>query len=243
MTTRRDKRLGVFTRLLDGTDGRSVCSLAREQFLAGGTAGLRRRMGCPKNITSIPARGGLPSPLVFLAGIAASGRQRPGWPPGSSRSPLSSRCGWRRTPRCLMRCPGAAEPRLRSGGSGFAFTAFGHDPAQRGRLYDEGVAAVLSVLSGEPVEQSWGTRCSRTVGGCWLTDIWQATSSPHVAGIRAGKAGSGFVAVPAPSPAGADRSTRCSQICSSRSSTPTLGGAATRFPAAGGCITLGGGGP
>jgi putative FMN-dependent luciferase-like monooxygenase len=193
--TTTGKRLGVFTRLLDGAsagasgaDGARVYALAREQFL------LAERLGYDVGWVAQhhfdPGEGGLPSPLVFLADVAARTTTLR-LATGIVALPLEQPLRVAEDAAVVDALSGGRlELGFGSGGSGFAFAAFDRDPALRGRLYDDGVAAVLAALRGEAVEDG-GHRLFPD-GRRLLADVWQATFSAG-GGTRAGAAGSGLL--------------------------------------------------
>jgi putative FMN-dependent luciferase-like monooxygenase len=184
----------VFTRLLDGVGtgpaggGAQVYALAREQFL------LAERLGYDVGWVAQhhldPGEGGLPSPLVFLADVAARTTTLR-LATGIIALPLEQPLRVAEDAAVLDALSGGRlELGFGSGGSGFAFSAFDRDPASRSRLYDEGVTAVLGALRGEAVEK--GGHRLFPEGRRLLADVWQATFSVG-GGTRAGAAGSGLL--------------------------------------------------
>jgi putative FMN-dependent luciferase-like monooxygenase len=184
-------RLGLFTRLIGpapDTPAARVYTDALEQF------DLAERLGYDIGWVAQhhfdPEEGGLPSPLVFLATVAArTGRIRLGT--GIVTAALEDPLRVAEDAAVLdVLSGGRLELGLGSGGSPTAFTIFGRDSSARSRLYSEAAARLLDALAGRPLDAA-GTRLHPD-GRRLLGDVWQATFSPAGA-ARIGAAGSGLL--------------------------------------------------
>jgi alkanesulfonate monooxygenase SsuD/methylene tetrahydromethanopterin reductase-like flavin-dependent oxidoreductase (luciferase family) len=185
------KRLGLFTRLLADTPAAlpaQVYRNATEQFVEAERLGFD--VGWVAQHHFDAEEGGLPSPLVFLAGVAAH-TARIRLATGIITAALEDPVRVAEDAAVLDAVSGGrVELGLGSGGSTDAFTAFGKDATARAELYGESVARLLAALAGEPLG---GTgRRLQPDGSRLLDDIWQATFSPQ-GGTRAGLAGSGLL--------------------------------------------------
>jgi putative FMN-dependent luciferase-like monooxygenase len=189
MTNRPTKRLGLFTRLLaPGATPAEVYRDAAEQFAVAERLGFD--IGWVAQHHFDPEEGGLPSPLVFLASVAArTERIRLGT--GIITVALEDPVRVAEDAAVLdVLSGGRLELGLGSGGSSEAFTVFGRDPAARAGLYADAVARLRDALAGRPLGPT-GARLHPD-GTRLLDDIWQATFSPG-GGTRAGSAGSGLL--------------------------------------------------
>lgn len=185
------KRLGVFTRLLadaPDTSPAQVYRNATEQFVVAERLGFD--VGWVAQHHFDADEGGLPSPLVFLAGVAAV-TDRIRLATGIITTALEDPVRVAEDAAVLDALSGGrVELGLGSGGSADAFAVFGKDAAARAELYGAAVARLLDALAGRPLE---GTdRRLHPNGSRLLADIWQATFSAH-GGTRAGTAGSGLL--------------------------------------------------
>jgi alkanesulfonate monooxygenase SsuD/methylene tetrahydromethanopterin reductase-like flavin-dependent oxidoreductase (luciferase family) len=185
------KRLGLFTRLLADTPAAlpaQVYRNATEQFVEAERLGFDVGWVAQRHFDA--EEGGLPSPLVFLAGVAAH-TARIRLATGIITAALEDPVRVAEDAAVLDAVSGGrVELGLGSGGSTDAFTAFGKDATARAELYGESVARLLAALAGEPLG---GTgRRLQPDGSRLLDDIWQATFSPQ-GGTRAGLAGSGLL--------------------------------------------------
>jgi alkanesulfonate monooxygenase SsuD/methylene tetrahydromethanopterin reductase-like flavin-dependent oxidoreductase (luciferase family) len=185
------KRLGLFTRLLDpspGTAAARVYADAAEQFMVAERLGYD--IGWVAQHHFDPEEGGLPSPFVFLAGVAArTERIRLGT--GIVTVALEDPVRVAEDAAVLDTLSGGRlELGLGSGGSTGSFAIFGRDAAARSEIYPAAVTRVLDALAGRPLDAD-GTRLHPD-GTRLLRDIWQATFSP-AGGARIGAAGSGLL--------------------------------------------------
>lgn len=187
------KRLGFFTRLLPAApgfdrDAGAVYATALEQFEAAERLGYD--VGWVAQHHFDPDEGGLPSPFVFLAAVAArTERIRLGT--GIITLPLEDpvRVAEDAVVADVL-SGGRVELGLGSGGSPASFTAFGKDSAQRSALYADGLQELLEVLGGGPVR---GTTAVLNPAGARVREhLWQATFSVS-GGTRAGVFGSGLL--------------------------------------------------
>lgn len=185
------KRLGLFTRLLADTPDTPPAQVYRnatEQFIEAERLGFD--VGWVAQHHFDAEEGGLPSPLVFLAGVAAQ-TSRIRLATGIITAALEDPIRVAEDAAVLDALSGGRlELGLGSGGSTDAFTVFGKDAATRAELYGDSVARLLAALAGEPLG---GTgRRLHPDGSRLLDTIWQATFSPP-GGTRAGLAGAGLL--------------------------------------------------
>ncbi len=183
------KRLGLFTRLLDpGAPPAQVYRDATEQFELAERLGFD--IGWVAQHHFDPEDGGLPSPFVFLASVAArTERIRLGT--GIVTVALEDPIRVAEDAAVLDALSGGRlELGLGSGGSAEAFTVFGRDTTARADLYADATARLRDALAGRPLGGT-GARLHPD-GTRLLDDIWQATFSAH-GGTRAGTAGSGLL--------------------------------------------------
>ncbi|GAA1278988.1 putative FMN-dependent luciferase-like monooxygenase [Pseudonocardia aurantiaca] len=183
------KRLGLFTRLLDpGYPPAEVYHHTLEQFAVAERLGFD--IGWVAQHHFDPEEGGLPSPLVFLASVAArTERIRLGT--GIITVALEDPVRVAEDAAVLDTLSGGRlELGLGSGGSTDAFTVFGRDPAARADLYSDAVARLLDALAGRQLGEN-GARLHPD-GTRLLDDIWHATFSRH-GGTRAGTAGAALL--------------------------------------------------
>lgn len=189
------KRLGLFTRLLGDTPDTPPAQVYRnatEQFVEAERLGFD--VGWVAQHHFDAEEGGLPSPLVFLAGVAAR-TSRIRLATGIITAALEDPIRVAEDAAVLDALSGGRlELGLGSGGSTDAFTVFGKDATARAELYGDSVARLLAALAGEPLGgplEGAGRRLHPD-GSRLLDSIWQATFSPH-GGTRAGLAGSGLL--------------------------------------------------
>ncbi|WP_084614875.1 putative FMN-dependent luciferase-like monooxygenase [Nakamurella lactea] len=187
------KRLGFFTRLLPAApdfdrDAGVVYRTALEQFAAAERLGYD--VGWVAQHHFDPDEGGLPSPFVFLAAVAA-GTRRIRLGTGIITLPLEDpvRVAEDAVVADLL-SGGRIELGLGSGGSPSSFTAFGKDSAARSSLYATGLQELLDVLAGRPIRGTGAVL--HPTGSAVRQHIWQATFSAS-GGTRAGVFGSGLL--------------------------------------------------
>lgn len=187
------KRLGLFTRLLPAApdydvDARTVYRRALEQF------DLAERLGYDVGWVAQhhfdPQEGGLPSPFVFLAAVAArTERIRLGT--GIITLPLEDPVRVAEDAAVAdFLSGGRIELGLGSGGTPASFTAFGRDSAARSALYADGLRELFDALDGQQIR---GTKAVLHPSGSQVREhIWQATFSVS-GGTRAGMFDSGLL--------------------------------------------------
>lgn len=185
------RRLGLFTRLLDPsprTLAARVYADAAEQFELAERLGYD--IGWVAQHHFDREEGGLPSPFVFLAAVAArTERIRLGT--GIVTVALEDPVRVAEDAAVLDALSGGRlELGLGSGGSAGAFAVFGKEAAARSEIYPVALARLVDALAGRSLHGN-GTRLHPD-GTRLLADIWQATFSP-AGGARIGAAGSGLL--------------------------------------------------
>jgi len=183
----RPKRLGFFTRLLDEGSAAERYRLATEQIVHAERYGFDSAWVAQHHFHE--AEGGLPSPLVFLAQVAAkTSKIRLGT--GIITLPLENPVRVAEDAVVLdLLSGGRLEIGVGTGGTPSSFTAFGLDSANRSEIYERHLATVRDAWAGKPLE-----------GGDTLypsaphlnARVWQATFSTW-GGARAGRAGDGLM--------------------------------------------------
>lgn len=184
---RRTLRLGFFTRLLDEGDAALRYRLATEQIIHAERCNFHSAWVAQHHFHA--GEGGLPSPLPFLAHVAArTGRIRLGT--GIITLPLELGLRVAEDAAVLdLLCDGRLELGVGPGGNPAAFAAFGLDSQDRHRLMEENLALLRAALAD-----------GRLPGGDQLypacpglaARLWQATFSVE-GGRRAGAAGDGLL--------------------------------------------------
>jgi putative FMN-dependent luciferase-like monooxygenase len=181
------KRLGFFTRLLDEGSASERYRLAAAQIVHAERNGFDSAWVAQHHFHE--AEGGLPSPFVFLAHVAArTSSIRLGT--GIITLPLEQPVRVAEDAVVLdLLSDGRLEVGVGTGGTPSSFTAFGLDSANRSEIYDRYLAIVRNAWSGNPLEG--GDTLYPAAPG--LNDrVWQATFSTW-GGTRAGKAGDGLM--------------------------------------------------
>ncbi|MHC6220733.1 putative FMN-dependent luciferase-like monooxygenase [Arthrobacter sp. MMS24-S77] len=183
-----EKRIGFFTRLLDKATPSERYRLATEQILKAEEHGFDTAWVAQHHFHE--AEGGLPSPLVFLAAVAArTSRIRLGT--GIITLPLEDPLRVAEDAAVLdLISGGRLEVGIGTGGTPSSFTAFGRESEERRELY----ARHLQVLT-----EAWGGKELGSVvnrlyppASQLLERLWQATFSV-AGGERAGQAGDGLM--------------------------------------------------
>jgi len=186
-TPSQPKRLGFFTRLLDEGSAGERYRLAAEQIIHAERQGFDTAWVAQHHFHE--AEGGLPSPFVFLAHVAAqTSKIRLGT--GVVTLPLENpiRAAEDAVVFDLL-SGGRLEVGVGTGGTPSSFTAFGLDSANRSEIYERALALVRDAWDGKPLEGG----DSLYPAAPYLNDrVWQATFSTW-GGIRAGKAGDGLM--------------------------------------------------
>ncbi|MQY30077.1 putative FMN-dependent luciferase-like monooxygenase [Nocardia aurantia] len=191
MTSARiPERLGLFTRLVRSPadeDAATVFRHALEQIAAAERLGFETAWVAQHHLE--PDEGGLPSPLVFLAHVAA---RFPRLRLGTAIVTLALEDPIRVAEDASVLdtlAGGRLELGFGAGGSGHAFDLFGVPGPQRQRVYAEKLDRLRAALSGAPL---LGDRRLNPPGGTLPRRLWQATFS--VSGAeRAGAAGDGLL--------------------------------------------------
>ncbi|MBV9813173.1 MAG: putative FMN-dependent luciferase-like monooxygenase [Acetobacteraceae bacterium] len=181
-------RLGFFTRLLDDVDAGERYRLATEQIRCGERFGLHSAWVAQHHFSA--SEGGLPSPLVFLAHVAAkTSRIRLGT--GIITLPLEIPLRVAEDTSVLdLLSGGRLEVGLGPGGTPSSFASFGQDNAERTALFEGNLAALRSAWRGETLAGGVNRLYPSASG---LPDrVWQATFTVY-GGRRAGEAGDGLM--------------------------------------------------
>lgn len=180
-------RLGFFTRLVDEADPPEIYRRALETF------DLAEELGYEVGWVAqhhAHQEGGMPSPLLFLAAVAARTR-RIRLATGIITLPLEQPLRVAEDAAVLDAISGRrVELGFGSGSAPVAFTVLGKDHANRHALYEEGFAALEQALSGEPLIPDGPALFPPAPG--LKERIWEATFRPE-GGARAGKHGHGLL--------------------------------------------------
>jgi putative FMN-dependent luciferase-like monooxygenase len=181
-------RIGFFTRLLDDAGAAERYRIATEQVVAAERHGFDSAWVAQHHFHA--AEGGLPSPFVFLAHVAAqTSRIRLGT--GVVTLPLESPVRVAEDAVVLdLLSGGRAELGLGSGSTPASFLAFGERSEDRDRVFGEKIDALVAALAGGAL----GDDANRLQppGRDLLGRVWQATFSAF-GGTRAGRAGHGLM--------------------------------------------------
>ncbi|MFE6964490.1 putative FMN-dependent luciferase-like monooxygenase [Agromyces sp. NPDC057679] len=181
-------RIGFFTRLLDDAGPAERFRIATEQIVAAERHGFDSAWVAQHHFHA--AEGGLPSPFVFLANVAAqTSRIRLGT--GVVTLPLEDPVRVAEDAVVLdLVSGGRAELGLGSGSTPASFLAFGEVSEDRGRVFGEKIDSLVAALAGGAL----GDDANRLQppGRDLLGRVWQATFSPF-GGTRAGRAGHGLM--------------------------------------------------
>lgn len=190
MTTRAGtaKRIGFFTRLLDDASPAERYRLALEQIIRAEELGFDSAWVAQHHFNA--AEGGLPSPLVFLAHVAArTSRIRLGT--GIITLPLEDPLRVAEDAAVLdLLAGGRLEVGVGTGGTPSAFTAFGRFSDERRELFADNLQLITEAWGGKEL----GASADRLYPGApqLLDRLWQATFSVS-GGERAGRAGDGVM--------------------------------------------------
>lgn len=194
------KRFGFFTRLLDQVDAGERYRLALEQIRHAERCGFESAWVAQHHF--LANEGGLPSPFVFLAQVAArTSRIRLGT--GVITLPLENPLRVAEDAAVLdLMSGGRLEIGVGTGGNPMAFLPFGHDNADRTPIFEGYLKTVLAAWRGETL----GGEARLYPPAPQLTGrVWQATFSA-AGGRRAGLAGDGLMlSRTQPRPAGVPR--------------------------------------
>lgn len=185
--TASTKRIGFFTRLLDDAGPAERYRLVTEQIATAERFGYDSAWIAQHHFHR--DEGGLPSPFVFLAHVAArTSRIRLGT--GVVTLPMEEPVRVAEDATVLdLLSGGRLELGLGTGGTPESFLAFGHDHADRADIYARYKAILRAALSGG--ELPGGNRIYPAAGDL-AERIWQATFSV-AGGARAGADGDGLL--------------------------------------------------
>lgn len=182
------RRLGFFSRLLDDAPAGERYRLATEQIVHAERHGFESAWVAQHHFHE--AEGGLPSPLVFLASVAArTTRIRLGT--GIITLPLENPVRVAEDAAVLdLLADGRLDVGVGSGGTPSSFSAFGHESSARSAVFAEHLAVLRAAWAGEAL----GDDDNRLYPAApQLGDrIWQATFSV-AGGARAGAAADGLM--------------------------------------------------
>jgi putative FMN-dependent luciferase-like monooxygenase len=184
----KPKRLGFFSRLLDVTTAGERYRLATEQIAWAERHGFDTAWVAQHHFTE--SEGGLPSPLVFLAHVAArTTRIRLGT--GIITLPMENALRVAEDTAVLdLLCGGRLEVGVGSGGTPSSFTSFGIDNAERGEVFAGNFRLLRDAWRGGALPGGQNHLYPAAAG---LNDrVWQATFSVE-GGRRAGLAGDGLM--------------------------------------------------
>ncbi len=180
--------LGFFTRLLEQTDAAGRYRFAAEQARHAEQLGFDTVWVAQHHFHA--DEGGLPSPFVFLAHLAAQ-TSRIRLATGVITLPLENviRVAEDAVVTDLL-SGGRLELGLGSGSTPASFQAFGVESSDRTRVYEEGVRQLVAALEGQALAHP--ENHLYPAGQSLLERVWQATFSSH-GGTRAGVPGHGLL--------------------------------------------------
>ncbi|WP_238541849.1 putative FMN-dependent luciferase-like monooxygenase [Acidovorax sp. CF316] len=186
-TTPGPKRLGFFSRLLDDAPAGERYRLVAEQIAHAEALGFDAAWVAQHHFHE--HEGGLPSPLVFLAHVAArTHRIRLGT--GIITLPLENAVRVAEDAIVLdLLAGGRLEVGVGTGGTPESFAAFGLHSEDRSAIFDRQLAVLRTAWAGQPLP---GGDTLYPAGRQLLGRIWQATFSV-AGGTRAGLAGDGLM--------------------------------------------------
>jgi putative FMN-dependent luciferase-like monooxygenase len=175
------KRLGFFTRLLDDVSAGERYRLAIEQIVRAEALGFGSAWVAQHHFN--PDEGGLPSPFVFLAQVAArTSRIRLGT--GVITLPLEDPVRVAEDAAVLdLLCGGRLEMGIGAGGTPSAFPAFGYDHSDRASIFAEKF---------DRLRDAWAGGSVYPAAPHLLDRVWHGTFSVE-GGRRAGAAGDGLM--------------------------------------------------
>ena len=181
------QRLGFFSRLLDNASAGDRYRLATEQIVHAEALGFDSAWVAQHHFHE--AEGGLPSPLVFLASVAAK-TQRIRLGTGIVTLPLENPVRAAEDAAVLdLLTGGRLEFGVGTGGTPSSFTAFGLHSDQRAEVFARHLALLRDAWAGRSLPG--GDRLYPTSPRL-LERIWQASFSV-AGGERAGRAGDGLM--------------------------------------------------
>lgn len=183
-----NRKLGFFTRLLDKVPAGERYGLASEQIVNAEKSGFDSAWVAQHHFHA--SEGGLPSPLVFLAHVAArTSSIRLGT--GIITLPLENAVRVAEDASVLdLLCGHRLELGVGSGGTPASFPAFGQRSEDRGAVFAEHLEVLRAAFAGEELVGTANRlypKASRLAGA-----LWQATFSAG-GGQRAGVVGDGLM--------------------------------------------------
>jgi putative FMN-dependent luciferase-like monooxygenase len=181
-------RLGFFTRLLDDGSAADRYRMATEQIVRAEQCGYESAWIAQHHFHE--HEGGLPSPFVFLAQVAAR-TQRIRLGTGVVTLPMEHPVRAAEDAAVLdLMSGGRLEVGVGPGGTPASFAAFGVEAAERGAVFARHLRTVLDAWRDQPL----GSAENRMypAGGGLPGRVWQATFSVE-GGARAGAAGDGLM--------------------------------------------------
>lgn len=181
-------RLGFFTRLLDDAPAAERYRLGAEQIVHAERCGFDSAWIAQHHFHE--NEGGLPAPFVFLGHVAArTSRIRLGT--GIVTLPLEMPIRVAEDAAVLdLMSNGRLELGIGPGGNASAFTAFGLDGAERGRIFAENTQMLKDALAGKTLPG--GDHLYPAAPPDLVDRMWQATFTVEGA-RRAGAAGDGLL--------------------------------------------------
>jgi putative FMN-dependent luciferase-like monooxygenase len=184
----RPLRLGFFSRLLDEADAAERYRLGAEQILHAESCGFDSAWIAQHHFHE--DEGGLPAPFVFLGHLAArTSRIRLGT--GIVTLPLELPLRVAEDAAVLdLMSGGRLELGIGPGGNASAFTAFGLNGAERGRIFAENTQILMDALAGRTLPG--GDHLYPAAPTSLVERVWQATFTVEGA-RRAGAAGDGLL--------------------------------------------------
>ncbi len=182
------RRLGFFTRLLDQAPPEERYRLATEQIACAEQQGFDSAWVTQHHF--VESEGGLPSPFVFLAQMAArTTRIRIGT--GIVTLPLENPLRVAEDAAVLdLLADGRLEVGVGPGGTASAFVSFGQDNADRTAIFERHLHALRAAWRGEAL--GGGENHLYPAAPHLVDRLWQATFSVS-GGARAGLAGDGLM--------------------------------------------------
>jgi len=186
-TSASPKRLGFFSRILDQADAAERYRLVSEQIIHAEAQGFDSAWVAQHHFNG--DEGGLPAPLVFLAGLASrTSRIRLGT--GVITLPMENPVRVAEDTAVLdLLLDGRLEVGFGTGGTPQAFLPFGIESAERGSVYGKYLALVRDAWAGQ--ELAGGNRLY-PIAPHLAERVWQATFSVG-GGERAGRDGDGLM--------------------------------------------------
>lgn len=181
------KRLGFFSRVLDQADAAARYRLVSEQIIHAEVQGFDSAWVAQHHFNG--DEGGLPAPLVFLAGLASrTSRIRLGT--GVITLPMENPVRVAEDTAVLdLLLEGRLEVGFGTGGTPQAFLPFGMESADRGPIYGKYLALIRDAWTGRELA---GGNHLYPVAPHLIDRVWQATFSVG-GGERAGKDGDGLM--------------------------------------------------